>query len=79
MSTYTINRLSFSAVEKLKTEVLEQQQRGLEEQCRLQMQMLEDQTRTHEEHSKQLMEKMEKEQERMRIDHEKVLETKLKV
>lgn len=65
-------------VEKLKTEVLEQQQRRLEEQNQLQMQMLEDQKRTHEEHTKQLMEKLENEQKRMKIEHEQVLETKLK-
>nr|XP_055059537.1 guanylate-binding protein 1-like [Misgurnus anguillicaudatus]XP_055059538.1 guanylate-binding protein 1-like [Misgurnus anguillicaudatus] len=65
-------------VERLKNEVLEQQQRGLEEQNRLQVQMMEDQKRTHDEHVRQLMERMEKEQERMRIDNERVMEAKLK-
>lgn len=66
-------------MERLKNEVLEQQQRGLEEQNRLQMQMIEDQKRTHDEHVRQLMERMEKEQERMKTDNERVIEAKLKV
>lgn len=72
-------RLSVFTVERLKSEVLEQQKRALGEQNQLHVQMAEDQKRTHKEHMEQLMERLEKEQERMRIDHERVLEAKLKV
>lgn len=67
------------AVEKLKNEVLEQRQKSLEEQNRLQVQAFQDMQRTHDEHVNQLMQQMEREQERLRRDNERVLDAKLKV
>nr|XP_055059162.1 guanylate-binding protein 1 [Misgurnus anguillicaudatus] len=65
-------------VERLKNEVLQQRQKGLEEQNRLQAQAFEDMQRTHDEHVNQLMLQMEREQERLRRDNERVLDAKLK-
>ncbi|XP_057189449.1 guanylate-binding protein 1-like [Triplophysa rosa] len=65
-------------VERLKNEVLEQRQRSLEEQNRLQAQVFHDMQRTHDEHVNQLMHQMEREQERLRRDNERVLDAKLK-
>ncbi|XP_067218609.1 guanylate-binding protein 1-like isoform X5 [Chanodichthys erythropterus] len=65
-------------VQRLKSEVLEQRQRGLEEQNRLQEQAFQDMQRTYDEHVNQIIQQMEREQERMRRDNERVLEAKLK-
>ncbi|KAA0718773.1 Guanylate-binding protein 6 GTP-binding protein 6 [Triplophysa tibetana] len=65
-------------VERLRNEVLEQQQRSLEEQNRLQLQAFQDMQRTHDEHVNNLMHQMEREQERSRRDNERVLDAKLK-
>lgn len=63
----------------LKNEILQQRQKGLEEQNRLQEQAFKDMERTHQEHVNQIVHQMEKEQERIRRDNERVLEAKLKV
>ncbi|CAM4589258.1 unnamed protein product [Leuciscus chuanchicus] len=65
-------------VQRLKNEILEQRQKGLEEQNRLQEQAFKDMQRTHDEHLNQIIHQMEREQERMRIDNERVLDAKLK-
>ncbi|XP_043076971.1 guanylate-binding protein 1 [Puntigrus tetrazona] len=65
-------------VQRLKNEILEQRQRGLEEQNRLQERVFEDMQRSHDEHVKQIFSQMEREQERIRRDNERVLEAKLK-
>ncbi|KAK7163478.1 hypothetical protein R3I93_007515 [Phoxinus phoxinus] len=65
-------------VQRLKNEILEQRQRGLEEQNRLQEQAFKDMQRTHDEHLNQIIHQMEREQERMRRDNEQVMEAKLK-
>ncbi|XP_051553226.1 guanylate-binding protein 1-like [Myxocyprinus asiaticus] len=65
-------------VASLQKDVLEQMQKGLEEQNKLLHQMLYDMQRTYDEHVKQLMERMEKEQERTRRDNERVMDAKLK-
>ncbi|ROJ35278.1 Guanylate-binding protein 1 [Anabarilius grahami] len=65
-------------VQRLKNEILEQRQRGLEEQNRLQVQAYKDMQRTHDEHVNQIIHQMEREHERMRRDNERVLEAKLK-
>lgn len=67
------------AVERLRTEVIEQRQRSLEEQNRLQMRAFQDMQRTHDEHVNHLMHQMEREQERLKRDNERVLDAKLKV
>jgi len=66
-------------VQRLKNEILEQQQRGLEEQNRLQAQVFKDMQRSHKEHVDQIIHQMEREQERMRRDNEQVLKAKLRV
>uniref|UniRef100_A0A671RFP9 GB1/RHD3-type G domain-containing protein n=1 Tax=Sinocyclocheilus anshuiensis TaxID=1608454 RepID=A0A671RFP9_9TELE len=66
-------------VQRLKNEILEQRQRGLEEQNRLQKRAFKDMQRTHKEHVNQIIRQMEREQERMRRDNERVLEAKLRV
>ncbi|KAK9979972.1 hypothetical protein ABG768_013374 [Culter alburnus] len=65
-------------VQRLKNEILEQRQRGLEEQNRLQEQAFQDMQRTHDEHVNQIIQQMEREHERVRRDNERVLEAKLK-
>ncbi|XP_051738776.1 guanylate-binding protein 1-like isoform X2 [Ctenopharyngodon idella] len=65
-------------VQRLRNEILEQRQRGLEEQNRLQEQAFQDMQRTHKEHVDQIFRQMEREQERMRRDNERVLEAKLR-
>ncbi|XP_051990667.1 guanylate-binding protein 1 [Xyrauchen texanus] len=65
-------------VQRLKNEVLEQRQRGLMEQNRLQRQAFDDMQRTHDEHVNQIIHQMEREHERMRRDNERVLDAKLK-
>ncbi|XP_077078034.1 guanylate-binding protein 2-like isoform X2 [Siphateles boraxobius] len=65
-------------VQRLKNEILEQRQRGLEEQNKLQEQAFKDMQRTHDEHLNQIIHQMEREQERMRRDNERVLEAKLR-
>ncbi|XP_051738799.1 guanylate-binding protein 1-like [Ctenopharyngodon idella] len=65
-------------VQRLKNEILEQRQRGLEEQNRLQEQAFQDMQRTHDEHVNQIIHQMEREHERMRRDNERVLEAKLR-
>ncbi|XP_699217.3 guanylate-binding protein 3 [Danio rerio] len=65
-------------VQMLKNEILQQRQRGLEEQNRLQEQAFKDMERTHQEHVNQIVHQMEREQERIRRDNERVLEAKLK-
>lgn len=66
-------------MQRLKNEILEQRQRGLEEQNRLQDRVFKDMQRTHKEHVDQIIRQMEREQERMRRDNERVLEAKLRV
>ncbi|XP_051557004.1 guanylate-binding protein 1-like isoform X2 [Myxocyprinus asiaticus] len=63
---------------RLQNDVLEQKQKGLEEQNLVQLQMINDMQRTQDEHVKQVTERMEKEQERMRQDNDRVMEAKLK-
>ncbi|XP_048066573.1 guanylate-binding protein 1-like [Megalobrama amblycephala] len=65
-------------VQRLKNEILEQRQRGLEEQNQLQEQAFKDMQRTHDEHVNQILQQMEREHERMRRDNERVLEAKLR-
>ncbi|XP_052403553.1 guanylate-binding protein 1 isoform X2 [Carassius gibelio] len=65
-------------VQRLKNEILEQRQKGLEEQNQLQEQAFKDMQRTHDEHVKQIFHQMEREQERIIRDNERVLEAKLK-
>ncbi|XP_067217981.1 guanylate-binding protein 1-like [Chanodichthys erythropterus] len=65
-------------VQRLKNEILEQRQRGLEEQNRLQEQAFQDMQRTYDEHVNQIIQQMKREQERMRRDNERVLEAKLR-
>ncbi|KAK7163479.1 hypothetical protein R3I93_007515 [Phoxinus phoxinus] len=65
-------------VQRLKNEILEQWQRGLEEQNRLQEQAFKDMQRTHDEHVNQIIHQMEREHERMSRDNERVLEAKLR-
>ncbi|XP_016108047.1 guanylate-binding protein 1-like [Sinocyclocheilus grahami] len=65
-------------VQRLKNEILEQRQRGLEEQNCLQEQAFKDMQRTHKEHVNQTISQMEREQERMRRDNQRVLEAKLR-
>ncbi|XP_051555404.1 guanylate-binding protein 1-like [Myxocyprinus asiaticus] len=65
-------------VQRLKNEILEQRQRGLMEQNRLQRQAFDDMQRTHDEHVNQIIHQMEREHERMRRDNERVLDAKLK-
>ncbi|XP_016385412.1 guanylate-binding protein 1-like [Sinocyclocheilus rhinocerous] len=65
-------------VQRLKNEILEQRQRGLEEQNCLQEQAFKDMQRTHKEHVNQIISQTEKEQERMRRDNQRVLEAKLR-
>ncbi|XP_059357404.1 guanylate-binding protein 1-like [Carassius carassius] len=65
-------------VQRLKNEILEQRQKGLEEQNRLQEQAFKDMQRTHDEHVKQIFHQMEREQERISRDNERVLKAKLK-
>uniref|UniRef100_A0A8C1V8H4 GB1/RHD3-type G domain-containing protein n=1 Tax=Cyprinus carpio TaxID=7962 RepID=A0A8C1V8H4_CYPCA len=67
-----------SQIMRLKNEILEQRQRGLEEQNRLQDRVFKDMQRTHKEHVDQIIRQMEREQERMRRDNERVLEAKLR-
>ncbi|XP_050980250.1 guanylate-binding protein 1 isoform X4 [Labeo rohita] len=64
--------------EKMKTEILKQQKRSLKEQNRLQEQMYQDMQRTCDEHMNQIIYQMEREQDRMRRDNERVLEAKLR-
>uniref|UniRef100_A0A8C2DSW3 GB1/RHD3-type G domain-containing protein n=1 Tax=Cyprinus carpio TaxID=7962 RepID=A0A8C2DSW3_CYPCA len=66
-------------VQRLKNEILKQRQKGLEEQNQLQEQAFKDMQRTHDEHVKQIIHQMEREQERISRDNERVLEAKLKV
>jgi len=66
-------------VQRLKNEILEQRQRGLEEHNKLQEQAFKDMQRTHKEHVDQIIHQMEREYERMRRDNERVLEAKLRV
>ncbi|XP_052403547.1 guanylate-binding protein 1 isoform X1 [Carassius gibelio] len=65
-------------VQRLKNEILEQRQRGVEEQIRLQERAFKDMQRTHKEHVDQIICQMEREQERMRKDNKRVLEAKLR-
>ncbi|XP_067218607.1 guanylate-binding protein 1-like isoform X3 [Chanodichthys erythropterus] len=65
-------------VQRLKNEILEQRQRGLEEQNRLQEQAFQDMQRTYDEHVNQIIQQMEREHERMRRDNERVLKAKLR-
>ncbi|XP_072541476.1 guanylate-binding protein 1-like [Salminus brasiliensis] len=65
-------------VERLKREALEQTQKYLEEQNRVQEQMFSDQQKSYEQHVNQLLERMERERERAREDNQRVLEAKLK-
>ncbi|XP_077078036.1 guanylate-binding protein 3 isoform X2 [Siphateles boraxobius] len=65
-------------VQRLKNEILEQRQRGLEEQNKLQEQAFKDMQRTHDEHLNQIIHQMEREHERLRRDNERVLEAKLR-
>ncbi len=66
-------------MQRLKNEILEQRQRGLKEQNRLQQRAFKDMQRSHKEHVNQIIRQMEREQERMRRDNERVLEAKLRV
>ncbi len=66
-------------MQRLKNEILEQQKRSLEEQNRLQERAFEDMQRTHDEHVNQIIHQMEREQDRIRRDNERVLDAKLKV
>ncbi|KTG18815.1 hypothetical protein cypCar_00017310 [Cyprinus carpio] len=65
-------------VQRLKNEIMKQRQKGLEEQNQLQEQAFKDMQRTHDEHVKQIIHQMEREQERISRDNERVLEAKLK-
>ncbi|XP_051990510.1 guanylate-binding protein 1-like [Xyrauchen texanus] len=65
-------------VARLQNDVLQQKQKGLEEQNLVNLQMIQDMQRTQDEHVKQITERMEKEQERMRQDNDRVMEAKLK-
>ncbi|XP_073705733.1 guanylate-binding protein 2 [Garra rufa] len=65
-------------VQRLKNEILEQRKKGLEEQNRLQEQTFKDMQRTHQEHVNQIVSQMEREQERIRRDNDRVLDAKLK-
>ncbi|XP_016385411.1 guanylate-binding protein 1-like [Sinocyclocheilus rhinocerous] len=65
-------------VQRLKNEILEQRQRGLEEQNWLQEQAFKDMQSAHDEHVNQIVSQMEREQERMRRDNQRVLEAKVK-
>ncbi|KAF4117617.1 guanylate-binding protein 1-like isoform X2 [Onychostoma macrolepis] len=65
-------------VQRLKNEILEQRQRGLEKQNLLQERAFKDMQRSHKEHVDQIIRQMEREQERMRRDNERVLEAKLR-
>ncbi|XP_058604645.1 guanylate-binding protein 1-like [Onychostoma macrolepis] len=65
-------------LQRLKNEIMEQRQKGLEEQNRLQEQAFKDMQRTHDEHVNQIIRQMEREQERISRDNEQVLEAKLK-
>ncbi|XP_016150671.1 guanylate-binding protein 1-like [Sinocyclocheilus grahami] len=66
------------AVEKMKTEILKQQKRSLKKQNRLQEQAFKDMQRTYDEHVNQIIHQMEREQDRMRRDNERVLEAKMR-
>ncbi len=66
-------------MQRLKSELVELQQKRLEEQNRLQEQAFKDMQRTHDEHVNQIIHQMEREQERISRDNERVLEAKLKV
>uniref|UniRef100_A0A671K1B9 Guanylate-binding protein 1-like n=1 Tax=Sinocyclocheilus anshuiensis TaxID=1608454 RepID=A0A671K1B9_9TELE len=65
-------------VEKMKTEILKQQKRSLKKQNRLQEQAFKDMQRTYDEHVNQIIHQMEREQDRMRRDNERVLEAKMR-
>ncbi|KAG1934977.1 guanylate-binding protein 1 isoform X1 [Pimephales promelas] len=65
-------------VQRLKNEIIEQRQRGLEEHNKLQEQAFKDMQRTHKEHIDQIIHQMEREHERIRRDNEQVLEAKLR-
>ncbi|XP_058604769.1 guanylate-binding protein 1-like [Onychostoma macrolepis] len=65
-------------VEKMKTEILKQQKRSLKEQNRLQEQTFKDMQRTYDEHVNQIIHQMEREQDRMRRDNDRVLDAKLR-
>lgn len=71
--------LSLSLEEKAKREASEQEKRTMEEQIRVQEMLMDDQKRTHEEHKKQLLEKMEADKETAKVEYNRVLEAKLKV
>uniref|UniRef100_A0A8C7Q496 GB1/RHD3-type G domain-containing protein n=1 Tax=Oncorhynchus mykiss TaxID=8022 RepID=A0A8C7Q496_ONCMY len=64
--------------EKAKREASEQEKRTMEEQIRVQEMLMDDQKRTHEEHKKQLLEKMEADKETAKVEYNRVLEAKLK-
>ncbi|XP_071019843.1 guanylate-binding protein 1-like isoform X2 [Oncorhynchus clarkii lewisi] len=64
--------------EKAKREASEQEKRTMEEQIRVQEMLMDDQKRTHEEHKKQLLEKMEADKENAKVEYNRVLEAKLK-
>ncbi len=76
---YCLNFHFFNTVQRLKSELVELQQKRLEEQNRLQEQAFKDMQRTHDEHVNQIIHQMEREQERISRDNERVLEAKLKV
>ncbi|KAK2900652.1 hypothetical protein Q8A67_008767 [Cirrhinus molitorella] len=65
-------------VQSLKNEILKQRQKGLEEQNRLQEQAFKDMQRSHDEHINQIISQIEREQERIKRDNERVLDAKLK-
>ncbi len=76
---YCLNFHFFNTVQRLKNEIQEQRYKGLEEQNLLQEQAFKDMQRTHDEHVNQIIHQMEREQERISRDNERVLEAKLKV
>ncbi|XP_073705193.1 guanylate-binding protein 2-like [Garra rufa] len=65
-------------VEKMKTEILKQQKRSLKEQNRLQEQAFKDMQRTYDENVNHIIYQIEREQDRMRRDNERVLEAKIR-
>ncbi|XP_030641369.1 guanylate-binding protein 1-like [Chanos chanos] len=64
--------------ERLKTEALEQNQRVLEEQNKIQQKQIADQEKTYEENLKQLEQKMREERKRAQEDYARVLNAKMK-
>ncbi|KAF7692588.1 hypothetical protein HF521_010198 [Silurus meridionalis] len=66
-------------VERLQKEALERQNESLKKSKELQEQILRDQQRTNEQHTTQLLKRMEEESQRERANNERVLEAKLRV